>query len=88
MQHFARIRKNIRKKLENWSAKDHFTPDLINKAVKQYENWKEGDPAIMLFNVPDNSVFVRKLDVRITGIQVPWVEEEMKRWKEKQKEEK
>ena len=84
MQHFAWIRKNIRKKLENWSAKDHFTPDLINKAVKQYENWKEGDPAIMLFNVPDNSVFVRKLDVRITGIQVPWVEEEMERWKAKQ----
>jgi hypothetical protein len=84
MQHFAWIRKNIRKKLENWSAKDHFTPDLINKAVKQYENWKEGDPAIMLFNVPENSVFVRKLDVRITGIQVPWVEEEMERWKAKQ----
>jgi hypothetical protein len=84
MQHFAWIRKNIRKKLDNWSAKDHFDQNLINKAVKQFENWKEGDPAIMLFNVPENSVFVRKLENRITGIQVPWVEEEMQRWKLKQ----
>jgi hypothetical protein len=45
MQHLAWIRKDIRKKLVNWSAKDHFTPELIEKAVLQYENWKEGDPA-------------------------------------------
>ena len=86
MQHLAWVRKDIRKKLENWSAKDHFDQNLINKAVKQYENWHEGDPAIMLFNVPENSVFVRKLENRITGIQIPWVEEEMQRWKIKEEE--
>ncbi len=86
MQHLAWVRKNIRKKLENWSAKDHFDQNLINKAVKQFENWHEGDPAIMLFNVPENSVFVRKLDMRITGIRIPWVEEEMERWKIKEEE--
>ena len=86
MQHFAWIRKNIRKKLDNWSAKDHFDQNLINKAVKQFENWHEGDPAIMLFNVPENSVYVRKLENRITGIRVPWVEEEMERWKIKEEE--
>jgi hypothetical protein len=86
MQHLAWVRKNIRKKLENWSAKDHFDQNLINKAVKQYENWHEGDPAIMLFNVPENSVFVRKLGTRITGIQIPWVEAEMERWKKAEEE--
>lgn len=86
MIHCAWIRKNIRKKLENWSAKDHFDQNLINKAVKQYENWHEGDPAIMLFNVPENSVYVKKLEKRITGIQIPWVEEEMERWKKKEEE--
>ena len=86
MQHLAWVRKNIRKKLENWSAKDHFDQNLINKAVKQYENWHEGDPAIMLFNVPENSVYVKKLDTRITGIQIPWVEAEMERWKIKEEE--
>lgn len=40
----------------------------------------------MLFNVPENSVFVRKLENRITGIQIPWVEEEMQRWKIKEEE--
>jgi len=81
MQHLAWIRKDIRKKLENWSAKDHFKPELIEKAIKQYENWQEGDPAIMLFNVPDNKVIVNKLDKRITSIQIPWVEDRMNAWK-------
>lgn len=73
MSHAAWVRKNIRKKLENWSAKDHFDKSLIDKAVHQYENWKEGDSAIMLFNVPDNSVTVRKLDVKIHKFEVPWL---------------
>lgn len=83
MHHLAWVRKNIRKKLENWSAKDHFPKELIDKAVKQWENWKEGDNAVMLFNVPSNEVFVKKLEKRITTITVPWVEENMKKWKEK-----
>lgn len=75
MAHGAWIRKNIRKKLENWSAKDHFNESLIDKAVYQYENWKEGDNAIMLFNVPDNNVYVRKLDIRIHKFEVPWLKQ-------------
>jgi len=75
MAHGAWIRKNIRKKLENWSAKDHFNTPLIDKAVSQYENWKEGDNAIMLFNVPDNNVYVRKLETRIHKFEVPWLKQ-------------
>jgi len=73
MGHAAWIRKDIRKKLENWSAKNYFTPDLIDRAVDRWENWKEGDDAIMLFNVPENSVKVKKLDTKIHKFNVPWL---------------
>jgi len=72
MAHAAWCRKDIRKKLENWSAKDHFSKELIDRAVERWENWKEGDNAIMLFNVPDNNVFVKKLDVKIHNFTLPW----------------
>lgn len=72
MAHGAWIRKNIRKKLENWSAKDHFTQDLIESAILRYETWKEGDNAIMLFNVPNNEVKICKLNKKIHKFVVPW----------------
>jgi hypothetical protein len=83
MQHLAWVRKDIRKKLVNWSAKNFFEKELIEKAVERYENWKEGQDAIMLFNVPDKSVKVNKLEKRITKIHVPWVEEMAEDWKRK-----
>jgi len=73
MGHAAWIRKDIRKKLVNWSAKNHFKPELIDRAVKRWENWKEGDDAIMLFNVPDNNVKVKKLETKIHKFDVPWM---------------
>jgi len=79
MHHCAWIRKDIRKKLINWSAKNHFEDSLIDRAVTQYNNWKEGDPAVMLFNVTGNEVYVKKLEKRLTSIKIPWVEEEIKR---------
>lgn len=72
MGHAAWIRKDIRKKLVNWSAKNHFPKEVIDKAVERWANWKEGDKAIMLFNVPDNSVRVKKLEHRIHKFNVPW----------------
>ena len=75
MGHAAWIRRDIRKKLENWSAKNHFKKELIDKAVERWENWKEGDNAIMLFNVPDNNVKVNKLDTKIHKFEVPWLKE-------------
>lgn len=73
MGHAAWIRKDIRKKLINWSAKNHFKDSLIDDAVERWNNWKEGDDAIMLFNVPDNSVKVKKLDTKIHKFEVPWL---------------
>jgi hypothetical protein len=83
MQHLAWIRKDIRKKLVNWSAKNHFKKELIDKAVKRWENWKENEDGILLFNVPENSVKIKKLDQRLTSIKIPWVEEMMENWKKK-----
>jgi hypothetical protein len=76
MGHAAWIRRDIRKKLVNWSAKNHFEDDLIDKAVERWETWKEGDNAIMLFNVPDHNVTVKKLDRKIHKFDVPWLNKE------------
>ena len=75
MAHAAWIRRDIRKKLENWSAKDFFPKEHIDKCVKRWETWKEGENAIMLFNVPENNVMVRKLDVKIHKFEVPWLKD-------------
>jgi len=83
MTHLAWVRKDIRKKLVNWSAKNHFKKELIDECVERWENWKEGEDAIMLFNVPNHSVKVKKLEKRMTNIQIPWVEENMIKWKKK-----
>lgn len=82
MNHAAWIRRDIRKKLENWSAKNYFEKSLIDKAVRRWEEWKEGDDAVMLFNVPDNKVHVKRLDKRLCDIKIPWVEDISKKIKE------
>lgn len=83
MNHLAWIRKDIRKKLVNWSAKNHFPDELIDKAVKRWENWKEGDKAVMLFNVPGNEVTVKKIPKRFLNLKIDWVESNMEEWKKK-----
>ena len=67
--------KYIRKKLVNWSAKNHFPKELIEKAVRRWETWKgPEEKAIMLFNVPSNEVKVRQLKTKIHKFNVPWFE--------------
>jgi hypothetical protein len=73
MGHAAWIRRDIRKKLVNWSAKNHFKKELIDKAVKRWETWQEGQDAIMLFNVPNHNVKVKKLETKIHKFDVPWM---------------
>jgi hypothetical protein len=73
MGHAAWIRRDIRKKLVNWSAKNHFKKELIEKAVRRWETWEEGQDAIMLFNVPENNVKVKKLETKIHKFDVPWM---------------
>lgn len=74
MGHAAWVRRDIRKKLVNWSAKNHFKKELIEKAVERWENWKgPEEPAIMLFNVPNHNVKVKKLEKKIHNFKVPWL---------------
>lgn len=70
MAHAAWIRKDIRKKLTNWSANTYFTSELLEQCVKVFNNWKEGDDAQMLFNVPGNKVHVRRLETPIHKFRV------------------
>ena len=59
------------KKLKNYDqfVKESFTLTLdqlpIIGDIVDKVNWKEGENAIMLFNVPSNEVYVRKLNVKI-----------------------
>jgi len=76
MGHAAWIRRDIRKKLVNWSAKNHFEKELIEKAVRRWETWEEGQDAIMLFNVPEHNVKVKKLETKIHKFDVPWMTKE------------
>lgn len=68
MAHLSWVRTDISKKIRNWSANKYFTKDLYDKAIERYNNWKEGDDAIQLFNVPNNSVKVKRLETRIHDI--------------------
>lgn len=63
MHHLSWIRKNIKKKIENWSAKQLFdnAEQLPEMILKRYENYKEGQNAIIMFNVPFYQVAVNKL---------------------------
>ena len=81
MHHLSWCRKDIRKKLANWSAKNHFSDEVLQRAVDTWENWKEGDDATLLFNVPKNEVKICKLEQRLCGIQIPRVEEYLSNWK-------
>lgn len=46
MHHYSYVRKNIRTKLENSSAKRNFV-DNIDRLVEAYDNWKPGKKAII-----------------------------------------
>lgn len=46
MHHMSFVRKDIRKKLTNSSARRHFTTEQIEKVTKYYENWIYPQPAM------------------------------------------
>jgi hypothetical protein len=74
MHHASWIRKDIKKKLDNWSAKNHFKPELINRCVERYKTFKEGQKALQLFNVPNNEVKIKKLDIPFIHPNLDWID--------------
>ena len=61
MHHAAWIRKDIQKKLANWSNKDLYTPALLEKTIQCYDTWEEGQEAVMLFVCLGNRVPVKNV---------------------------
>jgi hypothetical protein len=62
MHHLSWIRKDITDKIKNWSSKKYFDlTELEKRIIDRYENYKDGQNAIIMFNVPDNSVLVNRL---------------------------
>lgn len=64
MHHLSWIRKDIAKKIDNWSAKKYFKNynNLCKNILDRYYNYKDGQNAIIMFNVPYNNVAVDVLD--------------------------
>lgn len=63
MHHLSWIRKNIEEKIKNWSAKKYFKniDELKERIIERYNNYKDGQNAIILFNTPNNNVVVNRL---------------------------
>jgi len=49
MHHAAWIRKDIQKKLANWSNKALYTSTLLAETLHCWDTWEEGQDAVMLF---------------------------------------
>lgn len=62
MHHLSWIRIDITKKLTNWSAKKYFESSSLEKSIlNRYFNYREGQNAIITFNVPNYEVCVNTL---------------------------
>ena len=63
MHHLSWIRKDIRSKIKNWSANRYFKgiDGLEDRIIDRYENYEDGQNAIILFFVPENNVVVNRL---------------------------
>lgn len=74
MHHASWIRKDIRKKLENWSAKSFFTQEHIEKAVERYNNWDKNSTkkAKMLFFSDNNELDIIEINKRCF-IKLDWL---------------
>ena len=63
MHHLSWIRLDIEKKMDSWSSKKYFEniPNLKNRILHRYFNYKDGQNAVIMFNVPNYEVCVIKL---------------------------
>lgn len=63
MHHLSWIRSNIESKIDNWSSKRYFEniEGLRDRILDRYNNYKDGQNAIIMFGTPDNEVVVNVL---------------------------
>lgn len=64
MHHLSWIRLDIEKKMESWSSKKYFenVKGLKDLILDRYYNYRDGDNAIIMFNVPNYEACVKKLN--------------------------
>lgn len=64
MNHLSWIRLDITKKINSWSSKRYFDniPNLKERILDRYYNYRDGQNAIIMFNVPGYSAKVNTLD--------------------------
>lgn len=63
MHHLSWIRVDITKKIKAWSARKYFenVKWLDDRILERYNNYKDGQAAVIMFNTPDYSVNVNTL---------------------------
>ena len=63
MHHLSWIRQDIRSKIDNWSSRKYFdnAVGLRERILDRYNNYKEGQNAIIMFNTPNYEVVVNRL---------------------------
>ena len=63
MHHLSWIRINIESKIDNWSSKRYFqdVKGLRERIIDRYNNYQNGQNAILMFGTPDNEVIVNVL---------------------------
>jgi hypothetical protein len=63
MHHLSWIRQDIRQKIDNWSSRKYFdnAVGLRDRILDRYENYKDGQNAVIMFNTPNYEVVVNKL---------------------------
>jgi len=73
MHHLSWIRTNIEDKINAWSSKLHFLDyeELKRRCIDRYENYKNGQNAIIMFNVPYYNVAVNKLSYQYINPKYP-----------------
>ena len=64
MHHLSWIRQDIKSKIDNWSSRKYFdhAVGLRERILDRYENYRDGQNAIIMFNTPNYEVVVNKLD--------------------------
>lgn len=63
MHHLSWIRKNILDKINNWSSKMYFENQdgLLDRIIDRYNNYRDGQNAVLMFGTPNGEVVVTKL---------------------------
>lgn len=76
MHHLSWIRTNIEHKIDNWSSKRYFqnVKGLRERIIDRYNNYQNGQNAIIMFGTPDNEVIVNVLPKQYINPKYPLTE--------------